>query len=118
MLTQIDSQRKDTLVYEMSGFISKEEIEYIDNGIDFMLSAFNKINLMIYINVKGESISSLLKEFQLGIKYADNINKIAFVSDKKYLGLLVSIDNLSTKIREKYFETRDIAKAWYWLAEE
>ncbi len=118
MLTQIDSLREDTLVYELDGYITKEEIEYIEKGIEFMLTAFDKINLMVYINAKGESLSSLLEEFQLGANYANRINKIAYISNKNYWKLVIAIDNLSTQYREKYFDVTDIAKAWDWIYEE
>jgi hypothetical protein len=84
MLTQIDSPRKNTLVYELDGFVTKEDIEYIDRGIEFMLSKLETINLMIYINAKGEGFDTLFKEFQVSKKYIDYINKIAFISNKNY----------------------------------
>jgi len=118
MLTQIESQRKDTLVYELDGFISNEEIEYIDEGIDFMLRTFDRVNLVIYINAKGESLASFIKEFQLGAKYAGSINKIAFLSDKNYWNILITLDNFTTRYKEKYFNIDDIAKAWDWINED
>ncbi len=63
MLRQINSLRVDTLVYELYGFIT------IDKGIEFLLSKFDEINLMICINSKEESFGAFIKEFQAGIKY-------------------------------------------------
>jgi len=118
MLTQIKSLREDTLVYELDGYVTNEDIEYIDRGIEFMLSKLDTINLMIYINAKGEGFNTLFREFQLGKKYSNTINKIVFISNKNYWNLLVSIDNLSTKYKEKYFDIDNIAKAWDWIDED
>lgn len=115
MLSQIESLRRDTLVYELQGFITEEEIQYIDDGIVFMLQAFKKINLMIYINAKGESFRALVKEFQLGIKYSKNINRIAFISNESYWNLLISLNNMSSRFKERCFHIDEIAEAWDWI---
>jgi len=117
MLTQIESLREDTLVYELDGYVTNEDIDYIDRGIEFMLSKLDTINLMIYINAQGEGFDTLVKEFQVSKKYIDYINKIAYISNKNYWNFLVSIDNLSTKYKEKYFDIDAIAKAWDWIDE-
>jgi len=117
MLTQIDSPRKNTLVYELDGYVTKEDIDYIEKGIEFTLTAYDSINLMIYINAKGEGFDTLVKEFQVSKKYIDYINKIAYIFNKNHWNFLVSIDNLSTKYKEKYFDIDAIAKAWDWIDE-
>ena len=118
MLRQIDSLKIDTLVYELDDFITKDEIIAIDEGIEYMLSKFEKVNLMICINAKGESLNAFIKEFQLGVKYWNKINKIAYVADKKHWKTLVAIDNFFAKFKEKYFDIKDMDHAWQWLKEE
>ncbi len=118
MLTQIDSPRKDVLVYELDGYITKDDIGYIDNGIEFTLSRYDTVNLMIYLNAKGEDLDTLFKEFRLVDKYSKYIGKIAFIADKKYWNLFVLLDNISTRYKEKYFDVDDIAKAWDWIENE
>lgn len=118
MLTQIDSPRKDVLIYELDGYVTKEDIEYIDNGIEFTLFRYDTINLMIYLNAKGEGMDTLFKEFQLGVKYSKYIHKIAFIADKNYWNWFVFLDNISTKFKEKYFDVDDIAKAWDWIEDD
>jgi len=117
MLQQIDSLRVDTLVYELDKYVTKDEITAIDEGIEFMLSEFDTINLMICINAKGESFDAFLKEFQLGLKYRNKINKIAYIADKKHWKILVAVDNFFVKFKEKYFDIDDIDNAWKWLKE-
>ncbi len=118
MLRQIDSLRVDTLVYELDEFVTKDEIIAIDEGIEFMLSEIDTVNLMICINASGESFGAFIKEFQMGIKYWNKINKVAYVADKKHWKTLVAIDNFFTKFKEKYFDVDDMDAAWKWLKEE
>ena len=106
MLTQIESPRKDTLVYELDGYVSEEDIVHIDNGIEFTLSLYDRVNLMIYLNAKGEGLSTLIREFKLGTKYSNCIYKIAFVSDKKFSNLFMILDNFTNRYQKKYFECR------------
>ncbi len=118
MIQQIDSLSVDTLVYELDGFITKEEIIIIDEGIEFILSKIDKANLMICINAKGESFGALIKEFQVCIKHWNKINKIAYIADKKHWKTLVAIDNFFSKFKEKYFDLDDMVAAWKWLKED
>jgi len=115
MIKEIKSPYKNTLIYELDTFISKVEIDIMEKGIQETLKHFDKVNLMINVNVAGESLGAFIKEFQMGIKYLNKINKIAYVTDKKHWETLVAIDNIFTKIKEKYFGLDDIAKAWDWI---
>jgi len=117
MLRQIKSLRVDTLVYELDEFITEEEIQTIDIGIESMLSKIDHVNLMIYIDVEGESMKAFIREFQLGAKYWNDINRIAYVADKKHWEAIIAIDNLFTKFKEKYFDVDDMDNAWKWIAE-
>ncbi len=118
MIKELKSLHTNTLVYDLEDFITKYEIEIIETGIEARLQDFDKINLMICINVKRENLGAFIKEFQLGIKYWNKIYKIAYVADKKNWKTIVEIDNLFTKIKEKYFDIDDIAKAWDWISND
>ena len=91
MIKELESQNANTLVYELEDYISQYEIEIIDKGIDALLKNRSKVNLMIAVNVKGENLGALVKEFQVGIKYWNKVNKIAYVTDKKYWKTLVGV---------------------------
>ncbi len=118
MLQQINSTKANTLVYELDEFITKDEIIVIEKGIDFILSKFDKVNLMICVNVKKESLGAIIKEFQVGVEYWNKINRIAYIADKRHWKLLVEIDNLFTKFKEKYFDVDDMDAAWKWLEKD
>ena len=115
MITQIKSLRADTLVYELDDFITEDEIAVIEKGIDLLLLKFDKINLMICINVKRESFGAFVKEFKVGIKNWNTLNKIAYLADNKNWKTLIEIDNLFAKFQEKYFDINEMNAAWNWL---
>jgi alkyl hydroperoxide reductase subunit AhpF len=68
MIKEIKSLHVNTLVYELEEFISQYEIDIIDKGISETLENFDKVNLMLYVNIEGENLASFIKEFQVGIK--------------------------------------------------
>jgi len=115
MIQRIKSPYPHILIYDLEEFISQYEIEIIDKDIEQVLKNFNKVSLMIYVNIKGENIASMIKEFQLGIKYWNKIHKIAYIGEHKNWKTLVAIDDFFTKFKEKYFELDETAKAWDWL---
>ncbi len=117
MIREINSLLPNTLVYDIEEYIKPEDLDIIDEGISAMLQSFDKVNLMLYVDVKGGSITSLVKEFSLGIKYWNKINKIAYIGDHKKWGKFIVLDDIFTKFKEKYFELEQINKAWDWLKE-
>ncbi len=118
MIRKVKSPHINTLVYELEEFIGQYEIKVIDKDIENKLQDFNKVNLMLYIDVKGENLGSFIKEFQVGIKYWNKINKIAYIGDHKKWAPLVAIDNFFTKFKERYFELDNIANALDWLSND
>ncbi len=69
MITQIKSTHPNTLVYELDFFITYQEIDIIQKGIEQTLKNHNKVNLILDVQVKGESFSALIKELKVGLKY-------------------------------------------------
>ncbi len=117
MIKEIKSLRADTLVYDIEEYLTVEELDVIDKGIETLLKAYNKVNLMLYIDIKSEDYSALIKEIAMGMKYWNKINKIAYIGDHKKWGSLIVLDDIFTKFKEKYFELEQIDKAWEWLSE-
>ena len=117
MITQIKSPHPTTLVYELDYYLTDYEIDIIDKGIEETLKNYDQVNLMLDVQIKGESFSALVKEFKLGLKYWNKINKIAYICDKGLLKPLVVVDDLFTKFKERCFSTKETAKAWKWINE-
>lgn len=117
MIREIKSLRGDTLVYEIEEFITAEELDVIDKGLETLLQSYDKVNLMLYVDIQGENLAAIFKEIELGLKYWNKINKVAYIGDHKKWKTLIALDNLFTKFKEKYFDIEDIAKAWDWLSE-
>ena len=76
---------------------------------------FDKVNLMIDVHIESENLPSFFKELQVGIKYWNKINKIAYIGESKLWKTLVEIDNIFTKFKEKYFGLDDLENAWNWI---
>jgi len=117
MINQLESPKENTLIYEFSEFISQYEIEVIEKGIEKVLKSQDKVNLMLYVHVKGENIASFVEEFRAGVKYWNKVNKIAYIGKKEKWSKWIAIDNFFTKFKEKYFELDDIESAWKWINE-
>lgn len=117
MVEKLKSLREDTLVYELSWVVSEKSIANIEPEMKKLEEKFGKVKLMIILNAKGETLSAMLEEFELGIKHWNKISKIAYVGDKKRWKPLIAIDNVFTKFEEKYFDLNDLDEAWKWLGE-
>ncbi len=117
MIREIKSPNPDTLVYELDDYITQYEIDIIDIGIGNVLKNFDKVNLMIYIDIKGENLGALIEMIEVELKHWNDIYKIAFIGDSKKGGALIKIENYFTKFKERYFQIDELSKAWDWINE-
>ena len=118
MIKKLKSLRPDTLVYELSWLVIGAEIASVEPDLEKIENKYGQVKLLIVLDARGESFSALLKEFVLGIKHWNKIDKIAFVGEKEWWKPLIAVNNVFTKFDEKYFDVSKLEAAWEWLGEE
>ena len=82
------------------------------------IAAHGKINLLVVMDdYEGfDGLEAAKADFKFGTQQYRQVEKAAFVSDKKWLGRLVKVmDPLTRRTEEQIFDPGQIEAAWAWV---
>ncbi|WP_196888651.1 STAS/SEC14 domain-containing protein [Aureivirga sp. CE67] len=115
MIRQINSYRKDTLVYEVNNLPTNNDLIRIKNAILHKEKMHESVNLFFRINSKDSLILRYLEKFKMDLNKIDIINKVVYITKRNSS----KISNNSIAIfAEKYFNEKEVNKAWKWVESE
>ena len=108
--------------FKISGEIEAEDYENLLPKLDAAIAAHGKINLLVVMEDYYEGFDGLeaaKADFRFGTQQYRQVEKAAFVSDKKWMGRMVKImDPFTSRTDEKSFNPGEIEAAWAWLSSE
>ena len=105
----------DTLGYIIDGAMDKTAIVELRGHILEKLEYHDKINLYIEDrSIHNFSFSAVVVGALFPLEYASRFNKIALLTDRKWIHKIAAIDNLFIKASIKYYpkDRRSIAMDW------
>jgi len=109
---------KDTIGFMIEGKVTSQTIEKLNTLIIEKLDKFEKINLYLEdANVDSVSIPALLKEMEFKVNYASHFNKVAIVTNRTSLKIMVEIEKLIAAYEIEIFACEDRLKAMNWISE-
>ena len=119
---EILPESTDTCIgFKISGEVNAEDYDTLLPKLDEAISAHGKINLLVVLeDFEGyDGFDAAKADFQFGTHQYRQVEKAAFVSDKKWLERVVKImDPFTRRTKEKYFEPDQIDEAWAWVLGE
>ena len=106
--------------FKISGEVTVEDYETMLPKIDGAIAAHGKINLLVLVedfDIKGWEAAKA--DFLFGTHQYRQVEKAAFVSDKKWMESMVKImDPFTRRTDEKSFDPDEIEAAWAWILED
>lgn len=94
--------------------LTKDDMKQFDDFFEEKVSDLEKVNLMIVTNDwKGMTVQGFLENIKMA-RHVKSINKVAMVSDSKFLEVDSRLEDLLTGAKVEYFEKtdKDAAKKW------
>jgi hypothetical protein len=107
--------------FKISGKVTAEDYENLLPKLDEAIAVHGRINLLVVMEeFKGWSgIDAAKADFQFGTQQYRQVEKAAFVSDKKGMDWMVKImDPFTKRTDEKFFELDQLRDAWAWILGE
>ena len=104
--------------FKMSGEVSAEDYDILLPKLDEAIAAHGKINLLVVVeDMEGfDGIEAAKDDFRFGTHQYRQVEKDAFVSDKKWLEWSIKImDPFTRRTEEKTFEPEQLGEAWAWI---
>ena len=121
MFEIIPESTETCIGFKISGKVIAEDYDALLPKLDEAISAHGKINLLVLMgDVKGlKGLDAVKDDFEFGTHQYRQVEKAAFVSDKKWLERVVKImDPFTRRTDEKFFELDQLDEAWQWVKED
>ncbi len=108
------------LGFKISGKVTAADYDALLPKLDEAIAAHGKINLLVLIeDFDFEGFDAAKADFNFGTHQYRQVEKAAFVSDKKWLEWSIKImDPFTRRTKEKNFEPEQLQEAWAWILAE
>lgn len=104
--------------FKVSGKVTAEDYDVLIPKLDQAIAASGKVNLLVLMGefegMKG--LDAAKADFHFGTHQYRQVEKAAFVGDKKWLDRIVKImDPFTRRTDEKSFDPDQLDEAWAWV---
>ncbi len=108
------------LGFKISGKVTAADYDALLPKLDEAIAAHGKINLVVLVeDFDFKGFDAAKADFKFGTHQYRQVEKAAFVSDKKWLEWSIKImDPFTRRTREKNFEPEQLQEAWAWILAE
>jgi len=118
MLTTF-SFSSDTVGFLMEGKISRETILDLNTAIEEKLARFGKINLYLEdSNISSFELPAILDQISFKFNHRNQFNKIALVTDRKWIHWCAHVDDAYMRADVKPFDVKNRLQAIAWIADD
>jgi 6-phosphofructokinase len=121
-MIEILPQSSETCIgFKVSGKVTAEDYDVLLPKLDEAISAHGKINLLVVMgDFEGwAGLEAAKADFKLGTQQYRQVEKAAFVGDKKWQEWMVKImDPFTRRTDERFFDLDQLEDAWQWVKEE
>lgn len=120
-MIEILPQSSETCIgFKVSGKVIAEDYDVLLPRLDEAISAHGKINLLVVMgDFEGwAGLDAAKADFKLGTQQYRQVEKAAFVGDKKWQEWMVKImDPFTRRTDERFFDLDRLEDAWQWIKE-
>ena len=104
--------------FKVSGKVSAEDYEPLLAKMDDAIAKHGKVNLLVTGNFSGyDDMDAVKADWNFGTRQYRQVNKAAFIGDKKWQKWVVKLMAPFTRAEERFFEPDQIDQAWKWASE-
>ena len=107
--------------FQISGKVTTEDYEILLPKLDETIAASGKINLLVLMgDFEGwGGLDAAKADFELSTQQYRQVEKAAFISDKKWQQWMIKLmDPFTRRTDEKFFEPDQLEAAWQWVKED
>jgi hypothetical protein len=104
--------------FKVSGIVTDEDYDGLLPVLDKAIAAHGKINLLVVFGgMEGwEDLDAAKADFDFGTQQYREVERAAFVGDKKWQKWIVKImDPFTRRTDERYFSLAQLEEAWQWV---
>ena len=120
MFEILPESTETSIGFKISGEVTKADYEALLPKLDEAIAAHGRINLLVVMeDFDFKGFDTAIADFEFGSHQYRQVEKAAFVSDKKWMERLVKImDPFTRVVEEKTFGPDQMEEAWAWVLAE
>jgi len=110
---------KNTVGFILEGEITKKDFNKICSALKSRLKEHDKINIYLENNnIDHYTIPAVFKEIAFKLKYGEHFDKVAIVTNRKWIKALAVLENVISAAHIKNFSIEDRLEAMNWVTEK
>lgn len=120
MIEFLPESSESCIGFKASGKLSEEDYDTLLPRLDEAINGYGKINLLVVMgDFEGwAGIEAAKDDFKFGTHQYRQVEKAAFVGDKKRIKWMVKImDPFTRRTDERFFALDELDDAWRWIKE-
>ena len=121
MFEILPERTENCIGFKVSGKLSSEDYDSLLPKLDEAIAAHGKINLLMVMgDFEGwAGLDAAKADFELGTHQYRQVEKAAFVGDKKWQKWMVKVmDPFTRRTDERFFGPEELDDAWRWIKED
>lgn len=121
MFAILPESTESCLGIQVSGKLTAADYAELLPQVDAAIAAQGQINLLVLVKeLRGwEGFEAAKADFEFGTHQYRQVNRCAFVSDKKWHKWLIKVmDPFTRRTDERFFEPAQLEQAWQWVLGE
>lgn len=117
MMRQLERSHGKVIGYSLSGDVSAEDYELLTSRLRDAIAEHGSVRVLFRLSdVSPSSFFKALDErFNFAKDHADDVERVALVTDDKLLDALSSLTQAASPIETRQFSTDEEQEAWAWL---
>ena len=120
MFVTLEERTETCIGFKVTGKVAKADYEILLSKLDEAIETHGKINLVVVLeDFDGwEGLDAAKADFEFGTTQYRDVERAAFVSDKKWHKWMVNImDPFTRRTDEAYFGLAQLQDAWHWACQ-
>lgn len=118
MIEILPESSERNIGFKIGGKVSAEDYELLLPKLDEAIKEYGKANLLVVMDEFDgwAGLEAAKADFKFGIQEYRQVEKAAFVGDKKWQrGMIRIMDPFARHTDERYFDLDQLEDAWRWI---
>lgn len=118
MITKLSRSSAKAIGFELSGKLHDEDYKHFVPEIDQAIASHGKTRILAkFHDFQGWDIHALWDDIKFSTEHCTKIDRIALVGESSWEKYMASVCKPFTMATIKYFDTKELDKAWAWIDE-
>jgi hypothetical protein len=108
------NDQSDVIEVQVADKVTAQDLKLFEEYFNHKKEVHDKVNLLMVVNEIGYTPQGLFEDIKFDTRHWNDFNKIAVVSDKKWLELSTKVANALPSVEVEHFnlDEKDQAKSW------